>query len=398
MRLNEPTQETRIPGIKKGTLTGKYHIRIRYRDPKTGKRRETQRTASTLKEAAAIKLQAMQGDEWSRGKVRLRLGDYAQQWIGAHSHQLAPTTRERYRIELGSALETLGDHWLDAIDGSDVREWIGSLGRAGYANASINGRLRVLRQVLDAALADRLVEHNAAKAVRQLGDRATNERRTRALDADELRAYVAEARAAGQRRRTKGQTKLTLTPDVSRIVLAAAWTGARRGEMIGLRWPSIKGGIMTLRESVTGRHRGPTKSGEERQVGIPQPLAEVLAEQRRWLIEVQHPALHTGLVFPGSAAHAKGQARRRGLEVSWYRSGAAVHRAAVAVGRAIGVELTTHSLRRTYEQLLRRAGVDGMVRRSVAGWTREDVQAVYAAIGPEERRSAADALVSLVGV
>ena len=54
------------------------------------------------------------------------------------------------------------------------------------------------------------------------------------------------------------------------------------------------------------------------------------------------------------------------------------------------------SLRRTYENLLREAGVDQLVRRSLAGWRTEEAQSIYANVAPTERRAAANSLVNLV--
>jgi integrase len=58
--------------------------------------------------------------------------------------------------------------------------------------------------------------------------------------------------------------------------------------------------------------------------------------------------------------------------------------------------ISVHSFRRTYENLLRQAGVDDLVRRTLAGWRREGTQAIYAGVAPEERAIAARKLVALV--
>lgn len=58
--------------------------------------------------------------------------------------------------------------------------------------------------------------------------------------------------------------------------------------------------------------------------------------------------------------------------------------------------ITLHSLRRTFEDLLRSAGVDVLVRRAMAGWRSEGAQRIYANVNPAEREAAGDALVALV--
>jgi integrase len=58
--------------------------------------------------------------------------------------------------------------------------------------------------------------------------------------------------------------------------------------------------------------------------------------------------------------------------------------------------ISLHSLRRTYENLLRKAGVDDLVRRSMAGWRSEEAQRIYTNVDFEERQAAAKALVALL--
>ena len=58
--------------------------------------------------------------------------------------------------------------------------------------------------------------------------------------------------------------------------------------------------------------------------------------------------------------------------------------------------ISLHSFRRTYENLLRQAGVDDLVRRSLAGWRSDNAQRIYAGIDKRERDAAGEAMVKLV--
>ncbi len=46
--------------------------------------------------------------------------------------------------------------------------------------------------------------------------------------------------------------------------------------------------------------------------------------------------------------------------------------------------------------MLRQAGVDQLVRRSLAGWRSDNAQRIYAGIDKRERDAAGDAMVRLV--
>lgn len=50
-----------------------------------------------------------------------------------------------------------------------------------------------------------------------------------------------------------------------------------------------------------------------------------------------------------------------------------------------------------WENLLRAAGVDQLVRRALAGWRSERAQEIYATVAKEERDAAGTAIVDLVG-
>jgi hypothetical protein len=58
--------------------------------------------------------------------------------------------------------------------------------------------------------------------------------------------------------------------------------------------------------------------------------------------------------------------------------------------------VSPHSFRRTFENVLRKAGVDDLVRRSLAGWSTEEAQSIYATVDPEDRMAAGRRIVDLV--
>ncbi len=58
--------------------------------------------------------------------------------------------------------------------------------------------------------------------------------------------------------------------------------------------------------------------------------------------------------------------------------------------------ISSQSFRRTWENILREAGVDQLVRRALAGWRSEKAQGIYATVDRSEREAAADAAAKLV--
>ena len=58
--------------------------------------------------------------------------------------------------------------------------------------------------------------------------------------------------------------------------------------------------------------------------------------------------------------------------------------------------ISPHSLRRTWEFLGRKAGVEDVVRRSLAGWRTEEAQAIYENVKRADRDAAGAAVMSYV--
>ena len=102
-------------------------------------------------------------------------------------------------------------------------------------------------------------------------------------------------------------------------------------------------------------------------------------------------------MFPASGGQAKGGAARRGDdEVSLYRSASVAAEPLKGIVAAAQIpRISAHSLRRTWENLLRQAGVDQLVRRSL-GWRTDEAQAIYATVDRSERVAAGAAVVRMV--
>ncbi len=57
-----------------------------------------------------------------------------------------------------------------------------------------------------------------------------------------------------------------------------------------------------------------------------------------------------------------------------------------------------HGLRRTFNDLARRAGVDGVVTKSMTGHVTERMREHYSSVGLDEKRQAVGSLMRLVQV
>jgi len=103
-------------------------------------------------------------------------------------------------------------------------------------------------------------------------------------------------------------------------------------------------------------------------------------------------------MFPADPRHARAGATRRGSdEVRWYRSATTTNNAlAKVIAKAKLPRITLHSLRRTLENLDRRAGTEALVRRASRGWVTESAQEIYSEVSHEDRVAAGQGLLRYV--
>jgi len=344
--------------------------------------------ATSFAEAVALKEQ-LKGTAPTPPRTRQRFAAFAEQYLVVHAEQFESSTLARYTGEVAHWIVRLGPNYVDAITAGDIRAAMATMTKKEAAPATVNGRLRVLRQILDDAVSDGLLAANPARSVKALTERRTRGRRGNSLTAEELRRFVEMVEVLAGRE---------IARDIARLLLVLAWTGMRRGEAFALKWSDRVDGELHIERSVwRGEEKG-VKTDDPRRVTIVEPLALVLDEQRRWLLEEQHAGLSSGLMFPASATHrAAAQARYPKREFGWHRSASCLDEPIRIVADAAQVTpISPHSFRRTLENLARRAGVDELVRRAQAGWRTETAQALYASVDPAERRAAGEAVVRLV--
>jgi integrase len=172
------------------------------------------------------------------------------------------------------------------------------------------------------------------------------------LNENELRHLLAEAQSPTFLAKKRGT--VSSLPWFYPALVFAAYTGARRGEVLATRWPDLDldGGTVTIRESLAQPRSGLAfkrpKNGQVRTVTITSELVAVLrshkarqAAEQVYLGERYH---RDDLVF----------AMPNGMPVSPEAFGAAFKR---LVERAKVARIRLHDLRDTHASLLAKAGV-----------------------------------------
>lgn len=363
-------QRTRYPGVHR-LPDGRFRVRIKARDPKTGKEKETKKVlaAATAAEAARMKEELRAEIELGTAPAqRVRLATYARSWLHGKLPTLKPSTANKYASVLDThILPVLGDYYLDALEPVDIVNW---RDRQKGKPASINSRLRVLKTVVGDAVAELGLPRDPTARVHALGERTTDSDPNR-LTADQL-AKVLDALRVQE-------------PRWYPLFLALALTGTRVSEATALRWEDIdvELGVVHIRRAQWKGIVGTPKTGSIRRVPLPQQLADVLQAHRRSLVQAQAPGLKEGWVFPS----AKGTLIR----------GASLRKPLARALAQAGVtdRFTVHGFRRTFNNLMRQVA-SGEVVRSITGHVTERMTEHYSHVEADEKQAAVTAVLQLV--
>jgi integrase len=264
-------------GVMKRGNTWSYVIRIR--NPETGVSRPrwvggfaTEEAAKEARDQARV--QARNGEYIDRNSITVTA--YLDDWIESHAMEIKPRTLLDYRACIRLYVTPrIGHMPIQAVRPSTVtrlyRDLLTSGGRGGKALAvpTVTHLHAVLRKAFrDAVIVDELIASNPVERAKR--PRAQIHEPGTVWTVAQLRAFLNTAR----------QHRLFAFFHV------AAYTGARRGELLNLQWSAadLDGKTITITGStaVIGGERvnGTTKSGRTRVVSIDDATVAVLRQHK----------------------------------------------------------------------------------------------------------------------
>jgi integrase len=315
-------------------------------------------------------LSVLEGDivrgDWTDPVLgEVELGEYGRRWIA--EHRCARRTREEYASLWRLHVEpSLGDVELAALNTERVRTWRSALLASGRSEDRIAKAYRLLHAVMATAADDGRVKRNPCR-IKGAGQYRTPERPFASVP------QVFALRAA-------------LPGRYGALVLSAAFTGLRWGELIALRRCDVD---LTAKVLRVHRSLAQTQAGEMvvgppkteagvRGVALPDVLVEELTEH----VETYADRGLTGLLFTGR----RGGALRRGnfhRETAWTKT-------VVAVGLPAGFHF--HDLRHTGNQLAAMSGASTRELMRRMGHASMRAALVYQHASDERDRAIADRL------
>lgn len=259
---------------------GQWQLRVDLpRDPVTGKRRTMTRMFSGTSREADTELAKMvtAAESESLAPTDATLGQLLARWYDQAAPDLSPSTRLSYEWRLPIIQAAIGHVRLSKLTAEHLDRFYHGLSRTGgrqgqgHAPATVRQFHAIIHRALSLGVRWGWVHRN-------VGEHATlpkaNPKVTKLPSVERVQAIIAAAETHPD-------------PNLHPLVRLAAATGARRGELCGLRWEAVgaEGRVVTFDTSIargsTGLHIKSTKSGRGRTVQLDPGTAAVLAAHRR---------------------------------------------------------------------------------------------------------------------
>jgi integrase len=261
---------------------------------------------------------------------------YVERYLAAHSSQVGEATAARLKKTFEKFLSFLGaDFAMVEVTKSHIAAFRDAQAAGGLAGSTVNKELKIIKQLFRAARADEVLWQDPAESVKGLKD-AREQADRRPFTIDEVRRILA-----------------VCDSEWRSLVTCSLYTTQRLSDVALLCWNQVdleKGEIRLVQR----------KTGKRVQPPIAGPLRDVLLTMAG-----DDP---NGPVHPRAYASVMGSPRRSVTELS-----AEFAQILVAAGlrsktdKALGRNVSFHSLRYTGITLLKEAGIPDAVVMALAG-------------------------------
>jgi len=391
-----PNKKGKYPGVEPLNEPGQFRLRIRVRNKRTGQRVNTMAHFSgTIRQAAVERKRLMaqfaEGEREVRDRTTTTLGVYAGSWIEARKKEGEKHSTRRLKIQVlnDHILPHFGAWYVDAIRRADVKEWRNRMSEKTVKRAckggnaagrrpprvvspvTVNLWLRIFKALVAAYYDDHGLGLSPISGVKALGESRRRKDDPNSLAADMLPKVL-------ERFKTK-------YPQHYAMLYIGMTTGMRWSELSALEWDDvdIEQGVLHSARAQVRKHVDTRKTDDEIDFPLLPEMVEVLRWHRRRLIEQQAPGLGKGLVFPSKVGSYSFDSRfAKPLEN-------------VRVELEIPFHISTKVMRRTFNNLLRKAAVDRLVLRSLTGHSSETMTSLYSTVESAEQRAAVAKVVRI---
>ena len=230
----------------------------------------------------------------SKTKTSL-FSEVAKEWLEYKKPKVRETTWEVIEGMIRNHFHDLNDLKINQITTATIEKWITAKQTEGVHILTLRKILVTLGQIMAYAVRHKLIGHNPVTEAERPKDQRTQEMEIRILNPSEIRALL-EA-VEDQKHRT--------------LFLMAIMTGARQGELLGLKWGDLdleKKQVYIQRTFNNGREFPTKTKGSKRKIDLSPTL---LTELKKWKLACPKtkpdprnpdgPEIEIELMFPNEA-------------------------------------------------------------------------------------------------
>ena len=254
--------------------------KVRYRDPSGKQRRKTfQQHSNARRFAREVEVAKDRGEFVNPHDGKVLVGDWMKQWDAARLNRRASTPARDESLIRNHLLPAFGKKTLGSVQPVDVKAFVASLARRNYSPAYIAKAYQLLAASFLAAVDEGMLPRTPCRGVA-----------LPRIEKHEMR-FLSHAEVAALAE--------TIHPRYRALVLTAAYTGLRAGELSGLHVDQLNLLRRTLTVTRTATEvRGhwsigtPKTKASRRTVTLPKTLCEVLAAHPG---RVRHQGAHLHL-------------------------------------------------------------------------------------------------------
>jgi integrase len=194
----------------------------------------------------------------------LTVGELLERWLCAH-HDWRPATwiGARSNVKALSA-DPLAVRRVSTLKPEHVRAAMAAWSSVGASVAVVSGRFRVLRSAIGWAHVERIIDVNPLSGMR--GPQRPGTRLH--LSTEEVLHLLEGADALVAATSPKDVAHRHKAEQIRLLVRLAADSGARRGELVALRFDDLDGRVLTIERGVSADVLGPTKTGRTRRLTL----------------------------------------------------------------------------------------------------------------------------------
>jgi integrase len=384
IKWNELTK-TRYPGVRKRPADGALVIRVKQVDPRKGKKVELfevlqhQDVQQAVAERAGLVRQLKDGTYGNNVGPKVTLSTYAQRWIVQKKNEGLRTRSLEHNVNVLTkfVLPFLGDVYVNTLTPMDIRRWqneVASLKKPDgtkYSQWTMAGWVAMLRNIVRDAVVEFGLRINPCMGLKKVG-KPKSPRANRHLTLPQLRQFL----------------KLVERwfPDHYGITLLLATYGLRWGEASALHIEHIDEEAMELKvvQSHTRGQVTRTKTDSYKYLPLDDGVLLVLKDYISWVKASKRGGADNQRLFPGR----NGGYRLPGsCSKAWTK---------VCAAMGLGWTVTAHDLRRTFQNMLRQAGVGLTVQQALMGHSSIQMTEHYSSVNGDEKREAVAKVVSLM--